>query len=434
MRSPRLVYRLYLFSAFGVAMLAAAWLVGYLVVFRPSATEYEQTIAWHAAARLVAQTEGTTPPRLPQELRSRVAIYDESGKLVASSVPDAPGLNLTLREQIPESGVLRHGNGWLMRMPAKHGHFYAVVATAVPQFPPALGGLAFAAVLVLLAGVSFWYARRLARPLESLARAVEGFGKGEIARRARLDRDDEVGAVGRAFDEMADRIVRLLDAQRALLADVSHELRTPLARIRVALDVAADDPESAKEMLGEVGADLTELERMIDDILTAARLDVPGGVPPTRRERFAADDLVARAEERFSTLHPETRLAKAVPQTLPELEGDPMLLRRALDNLLDNAVKYGSGAAAPELRAAAETGNLVVEVVDHGPGLAADEMEHAFTPFWRADRSRTRETGGVGLGLPLARRICRAHGGDLTLHSTPGGGLTARMRLPIAAA
>jgi len=433
MRSPRLVYRLYLFAAFGVALLTAAWLVGYLAVFRPSAVEYDQTLAWHAAGRLVAQTEGTTPPRLPQELRSRVALYDESGTFLTANTPEPPALNLSLREQVPESGVLRQGNGWLLRMPSKSGHVYAVVTTAVPQFSPLLGALAFGCVLVMLAGVSFWYARRLARPLESLARAVEGFGKGEVTLRARLDRDDEVGAVGRAFDEMADRIVRLLDAQRALLADVSHELRTPLARIRVALDVAAEDPESAKEMLGEVGADLSELEGMIDDILTAARLESPGGLPTARRERFAADELVARAEERFSTLHPETRLAKAVPGTLPELEGDPMLLRRALDNLLDNAVKYGRATSPPELRAQAEPGNVVVEVVDHGPGLPDADLEHAFVPFWRADRSRTRETGGVGLGLPLARRICRAHGGDLTLHTTPGGGLTARMRLPIAA-
>jgi two-component system, OmpR family, sensor kinase len=433
MRTPRLVYRLYLFAAFGVALLAAALLVGYLAIFRPAATEYDQTLAWHAAGRLISQTEGTPPIRLPQELRSRIALYDVDGRMVTANTPDPPPLDLSLRAQVPASGVLAQGEGWLLRMPGVKGPYYAVVATPVPRFPPFILVPAFGAVLLLLGGVSFWYARRLAEPLMTLSRAVARFGEGDMKARARLDRDDEVGAVGRAFDEMADRITGLLAAQRALLADVSHELRTPLARIRVAVDVATEDPGSAKEMLGEVGADLGELERMIDDILTAGRLDVPEALPQTRRERFAADDLVARAEERFGERHPRLSLTKAVPGALPELEGDPMLLRRALDNLLDNAVKYGGAASPPELRAKSEPDSVVLEVVDHGPGLAAPDFENAFTPFWRADRSRTRDTGGVGLGLPLARRIARAHGGDLTLHPTPGGGLTARMRLPLAA-
>src|SRR5262249_55547758 len=130
-----------------------------------------------------------------------------------------------------------------------------------------------AMILVLVGIASVWFSRRLARPLEQLARAARRFGDGDTTARAELHRADEVGDVGRAFDEMADRTAAVLHSQRQLMGDVSHELRTPLARIRVALELAAEDPVAAKDVLADVGADLDEIDHLINDILTTARLD-----------------------------------------------------------------------------------------------------------------------------------------------------------------
>ena len=282
-----------------------------------------------------------------------------------------------------------------------------------------------AGILVLVGGASLWFSRRLARPLGQLADAARKFGGGDMTARVQLSRDDELGNVGRAFDDMADRTEQLVSAQRQLMADVSHELRTPLARIRVALELAAEDPGAAKDVLADVGTDLDEIDQLIEDILITARLDLD---TIAVREPTRVAELAERAAERFVARHPGRTLERKVDAGERAVDCDPALLRRALDNLLDNAAKY-SDATSPVVLAvpAATNGAIAFEIVDHGIGMSNDELERAFTPFWRADGSRTRKTGGVGLGLALARRIARAHGGDVTLDSAPGRGTTARL-------
>jgi signal transduction histidine kinase len=279
-----------------------------------------------------------------------------------------------------------------------------------------------------------WFARKLAKPLDELATAARRFGAGDTAARAALERRDELGDVGRAFDEMADRTAAVMLAQRQLMADVSHELRTPLARIRVALELAAEDPVAAKDVLADVGADLDEIDQLIGDILTTARLDTEHARLDRRPERIA--ELAGRAARRFASRHPNRKLETQVKSD-GELECDSMLLRRAIDNLLDNAAKYSEPGTAVRLVIDDTVGprgpGVAIEIVDRGIGMSPEDLERAFTPFWRADSSRTRRTGGVGLGLALARRIARAHGGDVTLASTLGQGTTARIDVPKAA-
>ena len=172
-----------------------------------------------------------------------------------------------------------------------------------------------------------------------------------------MRRRDELGQVAEAFDEMAERITHLLRSQKELLANVSHELRTPLSRIRVALDLANEgDATLARESLADIAEDLNELERLVQDVLTAARLDLatgqtPGATPPLRLERVEAQTLVDKAAARFRSARPEHRLEVHVDGTLPVLEADPVLLRRALDNLLDNAGKYSEPHTTVRLHA-----------------------------------------------------------------------------------
>jgi signal transduction histidine kinase len=229
---------------------------------------------------------------------------------------------------------------------------------------------------------------------------------------------------------MADRTAALISAQRQLMADVSHELRTPLARIRVALELAAEDPMAAKDVLVDVGTDLDEIDQLIADILTTARLDAdPAQV---KREPISVGELTDRAASRFAARHPGRKLEKVVDDAERAIECDPVLLRRALDNLLDNAAKY-SEPDKPVKLAVQPNGPTSVEfdIVDKGIGMSKDELDRAGTPFWRADGSRARRTGGIGLGLALARRIARAHGGDISMDSVPGRGTTVRLHVPV---
>ena len=368
--------------------------------------------------------------RIEPRLRGKATIYSVDGRVLRNL-----GDTTLAPPTADEREALAHEK-WALStgrivVRSDDGTLIAVYHPNRPRYPWASVLPMCAAMLVLVGAASVWFARRLGRPLEHLASAAREFGEGNTAARAKLARNDELGNVGRAFDEMADRTAIVMAAQRQLMADVSHELRTPLARIRVALELAAEDPAAAKDVLADVGTDLDEIDQLIADILTTARLD--GEHANVERRPARLDELVEQAAQRFTTRHPNRKLETALAGDHRDIDCDPLLLRRALDNLLDNAAKY-SDAGTPVSLAVAPNGTRVAfEVVDRGVGMSPDELERAFTPFWRADGSRTRKTGGVGLGLALARRIARAHGGDVTLESTPGKGTKARLDVPLAA-
>jgi signal transduction histidine kinase len=279
-------------------------------------------------------------------------------------------------------------------------------------------------------------ARSLNRPLRKMATAARAFGGGDFDARVGITRRDELGEVARAFDEMAAQVTELIRTEKELLANVSHELRTPLARIRVALDLAAEgDADVARESLADIAGDLQELEQLINDVLTAARLDLgseskSAGVLPLKRERVDVHALLEQIAARFRAAHPNRSLHTDVADDLPDVEGDPVLLRRVVTNLLENAHRYTPDPdAAIDLAARADDA-VTIQITDRGIGIAAADLPRVFTPFFRTDRSRTRETGGLGLGLALVKRIVEAHGGSVELRSVPNEGTRAEVSLP----
>jgi signal transduction histidine kinase len=281
-------------------------------------------------------------------------------------------------------------------------------------------------------------ARAIARPIEQLGRVARRLGEGDLRARAGLTGRDEIGALGQTFDEMADRLERLLKGHRELLAGVSHELRTPLARIRVSLDLAAEaPPPEAARHLAAIGEDVAELEALVADLLTTSRLDAGGGLV-LRRERVDLRSLVEAALQRLARTHPGRRVEAHLEAEAPPLEAEPGLLARVLDNLLDNAARYSDPASPLEVElrrapteAGGETGGVSLTVRDRGIGIAPEDQARLFTPFFRADPSRARHTGGVGLGLALAKQIVEAHGGRITLMSQVGVGTTVGVWLPV---
>jgi len=316
-----------------------------------------------------------------------------------------------------------------------------------PRHPPMAPLATFLVGGLVIVGVgSYLTARWILGPLTKLSRAAAALGEGDLGVRVDLRRGDELGDVGRSFDQMASRIQQLLKTERELLANVSHELRTPLARIRVALGLvarASDDERVAS--LAEINEDLSEIEGLVNDIITSTRLQIEdagragrnkGGGFALHLEAVAPATLCDRSAERFRAHHPKRLLDVRVDPGLPAVRVDAVLLRRAIDNALDNAHKYSPDPKTPVgLRARGDDDDFVVfEVSDQGIGIPVEDRARIFEPFFRSDRSRSRDAGGVGLGLTLAKRIVEAHGGTIDAE-TPleGFGTTLRIAVPAPA-
>ena len=263
----------------------------------------------------------------------------------------------------------------------------------------------FVAVMVPLALV----ARRIARPLEDLTRRVRRVGVAEEPEPMEHAGPDDVQELIVAFNAMQSRVSNLLGEKDVMLGAIGHDLKTPLAALRVRIESVDDDEEREK-----MASTIDEMVTILDDILTLARLGKSG--EPLQLVDIAAmvETLVSDFEQAsFET--PEVRIVAHIR---------PVLIRRALRNLIGNAIAYGKHAA---LVVREEGGMIFVDIDDDGPGIDPAMADSMFEPFVRAERSRSRSTGGSGLGLTISRAIARAHGGDVVLRNRTAGGLRATM-------
>lgn len=267
-----------------------------------------------------------------------------------------------------------------------------------------------------------WAVRRLTAPVRALADAADRLGRDVNADPLPENGPSEVATAARAFNTMAERIRRFVGDRTQLLAAVSHDLRTPITRLRLRAEFM-DDDEQRRKML----ADLDEMEAMISATLTFARDESLG--EPTGPLDLAA--LCRTVLDEAADAHPS--LAAAISYHGPErltVQARPVALKRALANLVGNALAYGGAARLALLPPEAPGRPVRLTVDDDGPGIPPAELETVFQPFRRLEASRNRETGGTGLGLPIARNILRAHGGDVALRNRPQGGLQAQAVLP----
>ncbi|MDP1777697.1 MAG: ATP-binding protein, partial [Brevundimonas sp.] len=275
--------------------------------------------------------------------------------------------------------------------------------------------LALAISMLLLAPLVWIMARRLTRPIRVFADAAERLGADPDAEPLTPSGPSEVRTAIHAFNDMQASLRDHMRRRTQTVAAIAHDLRTPLTRLRFRAEQAPD------VVRDRMAADIEEMDALIAQAMAYVR----GEATPERREAFDLDALAADCADGFS----ETGGAVTFDGggELP-VEADPATLRRALGNLIANAVKYGGAA---RVKTFAEDGHAVVLIEDDGPGLPGDELEAVFEPFHRAERSRSRETGGAGLGLTVARQAARAHGGDVVLANRDGGGLVARLTLPL---
>lgn len=384
----------------------------------------ERILTRHGIEATLYREEGAAPPvMIASNVSPPIAPGARDGERVPPRTPMLPGEEARFERDGRNFVVVTRGQRPLPRLPS-------LMPPGQGLPPPFVNFFTGLAVVGLWA---FGVARWVVRPLNELSRAARALGRGDLTARTGLTRKDELGQVGQTFDEMAERIQALVVAEKEMLANVSHELRTPLARIRVALDIAAEgDAVAARSSLQEIALDLTELESLIDDILTTMRLegDARAATLPLHRSPVPASALADAAADRFRARHPNRDLRIDIRGELPDVNADAALFRRVLDNLLENAHKYSPDQTAPVILTATRDGERVAfEVADRGIGIPAEDVPHLFTAFFRGERSRSRGTGGVGLGLTLAKRIAEAHGGSIGVSSTSQG-TTFRVEIP----
>ncbi|MBX3478849.1 MAG: HAMP domain-containing protein [Caulobacter sp.] len=269
--------------------------------------------------------------------------------------------------------------------------------------------------ILLVAPLAWLFARRLAAPISAFARAADRLGRDPRSPPLEMTGSSEVTAAAAAFNQMQERLRRYVDDRTAMVGAIAHDLRTPLTRLKFRIEAAPDD------LKAKLAGDIDQMEAMI-----AATLGFVGDATrPRERTRLELASLVESVLDEAA----ETGAQASVDRTEKlVVDGDPVALRRLVNNLVENALKYGGAARG---RVFAQGADAVIEIDDDGPGVPDHEQERVFEPFFRGEPSRNRETGGIGLGLAVVRSVARAHGGDAVLINRPGGGLTARVTLPL---
>jgi signal transduction histidine kinase len=275
----------------------------------------------------------------------------------------------------------------------------------------------FAAGAVALIPLAWTFARAISRQIRRFADAADRLGTDPNAPAVKEEGATELRVAARALNRMQQRLADYLNERTAMIGAIAHDLRTPLARIAFRVE-AAPDPVRDKVL-----ADVKQMQAMISATMAFAR----HAATPGERATINLTGLVSAIVEQEGDLERPVRLGASEPA---RVNGDPLALERLIQNLIDNGVAY---AGAVEVALTRAEGEARLSVMDRGPGLPVDSLERVFQPFWRGDPSRNRETGGIGLGLTIARSVAEDHGGRLTLTNRAGGGLEALLRLPLAA-
>ena len=400
------------------------------------ATFYRSIIITPEKARLRAVAAIPLPPGTHAILAGRPPLVTDSRLLLAPehlalAVRVAMHLVPMPQDERPHDIVIRGGFNARrlvvgMRLPGPAEWLIVSLRLPPPQpwHSPAFLA-AFALMTVVAAVLTIWAVRRLTRPLRTLAAAAERLGRDVNAPPLSEDGPSEIATAAVAFNTMAARIRRFVQDRTFLLTAMGHDLRTPITRLKLRAEFIEDEDQRQKFM-----ADLDEIEAMVN-----ATLDF--GRDATANEPAAPIDLALLCQtvlDEAADVRPEA--ADALAYSGPAhctARARIGALKRALGNLVNNALAYGGAArltlVPPE---ANQRGSVArIEIDDDGPGIPPSDLERVFQPFQRLEASRNRETGGTGLGLPIARDILRAHGGDVTLANRPGGGTRAVVTLPV---
>ncbi len=344
------------------------------------------------------------------------ALFGADGRRLAFTLSD-------LAPPPPGTGTprwLTSRAGPVLTVPLPDGRVLVLQPRRLPR--PAGFVLAVLGLAALLATASYPVARLLTRRLESLEEGVRRFGQGDLSSRVDGSGDDELASLAASFNQAAERVQSLVEAQRRVLASASHELRSPLARLRMAVELAGDDPASVRQRLEGAAAEIKELDMLVEELLLAGRLELQ---PPSIPDEEV--DLGALLAEEAARTGAATKIRPA------PLRADVRLLRVLVRNLLENARRHGLGAPveAGVEPLGAGPGGARLWVEDGGPGVPETERERIFEPFYRPAGTAGEAREGSGLGLHLVRRIAQRYGGTAVCLPKQGSG--TRFEVTLAA-
>ena len=390
-------------------------------------------------------------PRLP--IAAFAEFRDSSGRVVATEMF---GGDEAYRPDTTDFGEDAHGDPFTVGAEEDSSYKFRALATpttaggtlivAVPlaDAQDTLGRLLAIEVIVavvLIGGIAMFawaLIRREFRPLDQMTHTAAEIAGGDFTRRVEAgDPGTEVGRLGNALNLMLQRIEEAFSARRAseermrrFLADASHELRTPLTSIRGYAELfrrgADERPEDLRVSMRRIEEEASRMGVLVEELLLLAHLDEP------RAREFAPVDLsaiVSDAATDAKVRDPDRPLDVVVSQMAPVI-GDEDRLRQAIDNLVNNALTHTPPGTPVELRLSHDSDVATFTVTDSGPGLDEDALEHAFHRFWRRDQSRSRRSGGAGLGLAIVASIARAHNGSVDAENVAGGGARFTLRIP----
>ena len=292
---------------------------------------------------------------------------------------------------------------------------------------------AIAAAIALL--VARWLARGMTKPLRDMAQAASRMETGDYAQRVHTDSRDEVGQLAAAFNRMSAELQQMEQLRRDLVANVSHELKTPISALRAHIENLLDgverpDPDTLQVML----AQSERLGRLVEQLLDLSRME--SGDLPLHREEVPLAPLVSEVLSEIGVARADraVRLEGSIPSDVPAVFADRERVHQVLFNLLDNAVRFTPPGGEVRVTAERHDGSVDVHVADTGPGIAPEHLPRLFERFYRVDPARSRDDGGTGIGLAIARSVVEAHGGRIWAHSEPGKGTVFTFELPVASA
>lgn len=322
------------------------------------------------------------------------------------------------------------GDGTVYRlalMPRRPGFFGTL------EVPRARGAILFLAVVVT-GFTSWWLARSVTRPVQALTAATRALAAGNLDIHLPVqisERRDELGVLARDFNNMAGRLRELLRGRERLLRDVSHELRSPLARMQVAVALGRQPDGDVSQSLQRIESEAGRLDALIDQVLKLSRLEA--GALALKREvvdLVAIVDQVAR-DASFEGQGRNVSVHWEAPEGSLTARVDAELLASAFENIVRNALRYSPPGAVVEIALQPGANDVLLRVRDHGPGVPEADLQRIFEPFFRVAESRSRESGGDGIGLAITARVLAAHGGTTRALNAAGGGLQIELRLPL---
>jgi signal transduction histidine kinase len=369
-------------------------------------TDAEAKIGFTRFRSLLAQDLGLT--------QNDILVITEGGP------PDRRGYRI-VRDRLGEQGQPREESfliaPFMVAIHMKGDRWVSVSPGSHPGLAPWQQRLVlwFAISAVALIPLAYFFARGLARPMTSFAEAAERFGRDPRAPPIAVKGSSEILMAARAFNEMQGRLRRYVEDRTSMVAAIAHDLRTPLTRLRFRVEAA---PE---EVRAKMNADIDQMEAMIAATLAFVR----DAQADPQRSRLELSSLLESVVDDMAETGADVAVDDAQKVVI---HADGLALRRLLTNLLENAVKYGVRARAT---LSVRDRLAEIDIEDDGPGVPASELNRVFDPFYRREPSRSRQTGGIGLGLSVARSIARAHGGDVALQNRPQGGLRAKVTLPV---